>query len=46
MAFFYAGLLVPDSDGALKDVVLGFDDMKAYQVLLLQIAGFLDNFSH
>ena len=31
-----AGLLVPDADGALQDVVLGFDDMKAYQVDLLQ----------
>ena len=27
-----AGLLVPDADGTLKDVVLGFDDMKSYQV--------------
>ena len=33
-----AGLLVPDADGTLKDVVLGFDDVKSYQVVLLQIA--------
>ena len=27
-----AGLLVPDSEGRLKDVVLGFDDLKSLTV--------------
>lgn len=29
---------MPDANGALEDVVLGFDDMKSYQVDMLQIA--------
>lgn len=40
-----AGLLVPDADGTLEDVVLGFDDMKAYQVDLLQIANKMLSYS-